>query len=87
LKEKEKGDYHVTFDDENEFFSHTPGLTLYHFVSSSKDVYVQGDEFDVYSATTKSDLQHHMLLLFRQCVMLVMTALTNIMIVTTPFFS
>ena len=52
LKEKEKGDTHVTFDDESAFFSHTPGLTLSHFVSSLEDVYFQSDEVDIYSKNT-----------------------------------
>jgi hypothetical protein len=58
LKENEKGDTHVAFDDESAFFSHTPGLTLSHFVSSPEDVHFQGDEFDVYSDTKEADLQH-----------------------------
>ena len=47
LKEKEKGETHVTFDDESAFFSHATGLTLSHFVSSPKDVYVQSDEGNI----------------------------------------
>jgi hypothetical protein len=57
LKEKEKGDIHVTFDDESAFFSHTRGLTLSHFFSSPEDVYFEGDEFDVYSDIKEDDLQ------------------------------
>ena len=51
LKEKEKGDTHVTFDDESAFLSHTPILTKSHFASSPEDVYFLGDEFDVYIFT------------------------------------
>ena len=57
MNEKEKGDTHVTFDDESAFFSHHHGLTLSHFVSSPEDVHFQGDEFDVYRDTKEVDLQ------------------------------
>jgi len=55
LKEKEKGETHVTFDDESAFFSHTTGLTLSHFASSSKDVHFQSDEGDIYSKNTNKE--------------------------------
>ena len=59
MKEKEKRDTHVTSDDETAFFSHTPGLILSHFVSSSEEAYFQADEFDYCSDTKEDDLQHH----------------------------
>jgi hypothetical protein len=59
LKEKEKGDARITFDDESVFFSHTLGLTLSHFVSSHEDGYFQSDEFDVYNKNTEDEPQHH----------------------------
>jgi len=67
LKEKKKGDAHVTCDDESACFSHTHGLTLSHFVSSPEDVYFKGDEFDVYCDTKEDDLQHHVAFLSSMC--------------------
>ena len=67
MKEKDKGDTHVTFDDESAFFSHTPGLTLSHFVSSPANAYFQVDEFDVYSDTKEEDLHHHVAFLSSMC--------------------
>ena len=78
MKEIEKGDNHVTFDDKSAFFSHTSGLTLSHFVSSPKDVYFQSDEFDVYNNSKQRKITYNiMLLLFLQCVIIVMTVLTK----------
>ena len=67
MKEKEKGDAHVTFEDESAFFSHTLGLTLSHFVFSPKNVYFQSDEFDVYNNSNEDDLQHHVAFLSSMC--------------------
>jgi len=67
LKEKEKGDARITFDDESVFFSHTLGLTLSLFVSSPEDMYFQSDEFDVYSNIKEDDLQNHVAFLSSMC--------------------
>jgi len=67
LKEKEKGDTHLTIDDKSAFFTHTPGLTLSHFVTSPEDVHFQGDDLDVYSDTKEGDLQHHVAFLSSTC--------------------
>ena len=67
MKENEKGDTHVTLDDESAFFSHTLGLTLSHFVSSPEDMHFQGDKFDVYSDTKEADLQHHVAFISSMC--------------------
>jgi hypothetical protein len=67
LKEKEKGDTHVTFDDESAFFSHTLDLTLAHFNYSPEDVYFQCDEVDVYSKNTNDEPQYHVAFLSSMC--------------------
>jgi hypothetical protein len=55
LKKKGKGRCCVTFDDESAFFSHTPGFTLSHFVSSPEDVYFKSKDVDVYSKNTEDE--------------------------------
>jgi hypothetical protein len=67
LKEKEKGETHVTFDDESAFFSHTIGLTLSHFVSSPEDVYIQSDEGNIYSNNTEDEPHYHAAFLSSMC--------------------
>ena len=67
LKEKEKEDTHVTFDDESAFFSHTSGLTLSHFVSSPEDVYFQSEEVDLYIKNTEDEPQYHVAFLSSMC--------------------
>ena len=67
LKEKEKGDTRVTFDDESALFSHTSGLTLSHFISSHEDVYSQCDEVDAYSKNTEDEQQYNVAFLSSMC--------------------
>jgi hypothetical protein len=67
LKDKEKGDAHVTLDDASAFPSHTNGLTLSRFVSSPEDVYFQNDEVDVYSKNAEGDSQYHVAFLSSMC--------------------
>ena len=67
LKEKEKGDAHVTFDDGSAFFPHTTSHNLSRFVSSLEDVFFRDDEFDVYIDTKDDASQHHVDFLSTMC--------------------
>jgi hypothetical protein len=67
LEEKEKGETHVSFDDESAFFSHTTGLTLSHFVSSPEYVNVQSDEGNIYSNNIEDEPRYRAAFLSSMC--------------------
>ena len=67
LKGKEKGETHITFDEESAFSSHTPSLKLSHFVSSPEDVYIQSDECYIYINNTEDKSRYHAAFLSSMC--------------------